>query len=261
MVPSCGNFTLTVNYNVSDGDNTLSGLGINIHFDSSKLEYIDFNKFLDTGDLISAPNLTEDTNDEDNDSNTDKMINMSWASFSGQWPNENLPIVLAELNFIMNCDLETGQETWVNVSSFEKDVNYIFVGNGSKIIVNPCSFDIDDNGEVKALTDGLLIMRYLFRYPQLYGDGWIDGIVAPDCGRCSAQDIENYIESLIDNLCLDIEDNGEVKALTDGLLIVRYLFRYAQLYGDGWIDGVVAGDCIRCSAQDIENYISSLISQ
>jgi len=124
---------------------------------------------------------------------------------------------------------------------------------------NPYSFDIDDNGEVKALTDGLLIMRYLFRYPQLYGDAWIDGVVAGDCGRCTAQEIENYIASIIGNSCLDIDGNGEVKALTDGLLIMRYLFRYPQLYGDSWIDGVVGNNCARCTAQEIENYIFSLI--
>ena len=43
--------------------------------------------------------------------------------------------------------------------------------------------DIDGNGEVKALTNGILIMRYLFRYPQIYGDAWIEGVVAPDAVR------------------------------------------------------------------------------
>jgi len=104
-------------------------------------------------------------------------------------------------------------------------------------------------------------MRYLFRYPQLYDYGWINGVVAPNCGRCTAQEIENYIASIIDNSCLDIDGNGEVKALTDGLLIMRYLFRYPQLYGDGWIDGVVAPNCGRCTAQEIEEYVSSVIGE
>ena len=159
--------------NVSDGNNKLSGLGINIHFDSSKLGYIDYDNFLDKGDFKSSPTLTTDTNDEDSDLNTDKMINISWAGFSSQWPDEALPVVLAELNFTMNCDLEIGEETGVNITSLENDVNYNFVGIGSKIITNPCSPDIDNNGEIKALTDGLLIYALSFHVSPI-ARGWLD---------------------------------------------------------------------------------------
>jgi len=79
--------------------------------------------------------------------------------------------------------------------------------------------------------------------------------------RCTAQEIENYIASIIDNSCLDIDGNGEVKALTDGLLIMRHRFRYPQLYGNGWIEGVVGNNCGRCNAQAVEEYLSSLIAE
>ena len=52
--------------------------------------------------------------------------------------------------------------------------------------------DIDENGEADALTDGLLLLRYLF---ELRGNSLIDGVVAPDAARRSASEIEVYLDS------------------------------------------------------------------
>ena len=50
--------------------------------------------------------------------------------------------------------------------------------------------DIDNNGQVDALTDGLLLLRYLFG---LVGDTLIDGAVALDANRSIHSEIEQYI--------------------------------------------------------------------
>ena len=55
---------------------------------------------------------------------------------------------------------------------------------------------------------------------------------------------------------LDIDGNNEVDALTDGLLILRYVF---GLRGSVLIAGVVAQDATRTSAEDIEAYLGALI--
>ena len=57
---------------------------------------------------------------------------------------------------------------------------------------------------------------------------------------------------------LDIDGNGEVDALTDGLLVLRYLF---GLEGDPLINGVVAEDATRTSAEQIESYLDELMPQ
>ena len=54
----------------------------------------------------------------------------------------------------------------------------------------------------------------------------------------------------------DIDANGEVDALTDGLLILRYLF---GLEGDTLINGVVAGDATRKTAEEIEAHLETLM--
>src|SRR5216117_3496243 len=54
----------------------------------------------------------------------------------------------------------------------------------------PPSYDADANGDYDALTDGLLIIRYLFG---LRGSALTTGAVAPTTPRPSAGDIAAYI--------------------------------------------------------------------
>jgi hypothetical protein len=54
----------------------------------------------------------------------------------------------------------------------------------------------------------------------------------------------------------DIDGNGQADALTDGLMLLRYLF---NLRGNALISGAVAGDATRTTATDIEAYIVSLM--
>ncbi|UVW36136.1 hypothetical protein NYF23_05860 [SAR92 clade bacterium H455] len=113
------------------------------------------------------------------------------------------------------------------------------------------SLDIDGNGEYDALTDGLLLLRGMFG---LTGDTLIDNAVATDAIYTSSTDILSRIESVSDDV--DIDNNGEVDALSDGLMILRYLF---GLRGDVLLNGVVADDGDRDSASAIELYIASLL--
>ena len=64
-------------------------------------------------------------------------------------------------------------------------VSYL-AGLGSRL-------DIDGNGIADPLTDGLLITRYLFGFQ---GPSLTNGAVGPNCARCSAGSIENYLDSL-----------------------------------------------------------------
>jgi DNA-binding beta-propeller fold protein YncE len=57
------------------------------------------------------------------------------------------------------------------------------------------AYDIDGDGEKLALTDGLLLLRYLFGFT---GDTLTAGAVdSTNCTRCTAPAIEAYIESLL----------------------------------------------------------------
>ena len=112
------------------------------------------------------------------------------------------------------------------------------------------SLDIDGNGQYDALTDGLLFLRDMFG---LNGDSLVNGTTASDANYTESADIESRIELL--GSLIDIDGNGEVDALTDGLLILRYLF---GLEGDALINGVVADNASRKTASDIEAHLESL---
>ena len=113
------------------------------------------------------------------------------------------------------------------------------------------SLDIDGNSKYDALTDGLLLLRGMFG---LSGDALVSGTVASDATYTVSSDIEARIQLLGD--FIDIDGNGKVDALTDGLLCLRYLF---GLEGDALISGVVATDATRTDANEIEAYLASMM--
>jgi hypothetical protein len=54
--------------------------------------------------------------------------------------------------------------------------------------------DIDGDGGIGALTDGLLLLRYLFGFR---GPVLITGVVGPGCTRCTAPAIESYLAAKV----------------------------------------------------------------
>ena len=117
------------------------------------------------------------------------------------------------------------------------------------IFLNVAStFDIDANGQVDALTDGLLAIRYMF--------GLRDApLTANATGPGVARNATQMSQFLSNNAAFDIDGNGQVDALTDGLLLLRYLFglRNAQLTANA-----LAVNATRTGPQ-IEAYLQSLI--
>ena len=88
----------------------------------------------------------------------------------------------------------------------------------------------------------------------LKGSALIAGAVNTGADRTTADAIEAYLDQL--RPALDVDGNGTADALTDGLLIIRYLF---GLRDDALIVGAVAGDATRTSASQIEEYIGNLM--
>ncbi len=115
------------------------------------------------------------------------------------------------------------------------------------------TLDADGNGgKDDALTDGLLFMRYMFG---LRGDALISGAVDTSCTRCTSAQIESYVKQVGEELRSDIDGNGEVDALTDGLLISRYLFGSTE---NALIQDAIGDGCTRCTAPEITKYLGTL---
>jgi uncharacterized secreted protein with C-terminal beta-propeller domain len=112
----------------------------------------------------------------------------------------------------------------------------------------PASWDFDGNGVADALTDGLLLLRYAFG---LTGDALTQNAIATD-SNLSSQEVQGALELALN--IADIDGNAEVDALTDGLLLLRYLF---GLRGDSLINNAVADDSSRSGIVEVEEYIAS----
>ncbi|MDA0685058.1 MAG: N-acetylgalactosamine 6-sulfatase (GALNS), partial [Bacteroidetes bacterium] len=101
--------------------------------------------------------------------------------------------------------------------------------------------------DAEPLTDGLLVIRHLFGFS---GDALISGAVSGDAGRGDSGAIAGYLADA--GLELDIDGDGESKPLTDGLLLIRYLFGFS---GDSLISGAIGSGAERDTAEEVEAYI------
>ena len=119
---------------------------------------------------------------------------------------------------------------------------------GPEVVVSHLSWDLDGNGMADALTDGLMLLRHTFG---LTGESLTDAAISSD-SPLSSEEVESKVEGVYE--IADIDSNGSVDALTDGLMLLRYLF---GLTGNSLIEGAVANNATRTDAADIEAYIQS----
>ncbi|MDA0796761.1 MAG: VCBS repeat-containing protein [Proteobacteria bacterium] len=120
----------------------------------------------------------------------------------------------------------------------------------SNVLSSSFDLDIDDDGKTDALTDGLLAIRYMFG---LSDAPLITGVIGQDASRATSLEIEAYLNE--NRSSLDIDGNGDISALTDGLLILRNLF---GLEGGTLISDVIGDQSTRSSAGAITDYINSI---
>src|SRR5690349_13909167 len=113
------------------------------------------------------------------------------------------------------------------------------------------SLDVDLNGAADALTDGLLIVRYLFGFT---GTALTNGVVDPAGHRTDPTAITTYLDGLKNNV-LDVDQNTHADALTDGLLIVRNLFGFT---GTTLTSGVVDPGGQRTSPTAISTFLDNM---
>ena len=125
---------------------------------------------------------------------------------------------------------------------------YLFFS--SNVLSSSFDLDIDDDGNTDALTDGLLALRYMFG---LSDAPLITGVIGQDASRATSLEIESYLNE--NRSSLDIDGNGDISALTDGLLILRNLF---GLEGETLISDVIGDQSTRSSANAIIDYINSI---
>jgi hypothetical protein len=113
------------------------------------------------------------------------------------------------------------------------------------------SFDVDESQAAQPLTDGLLVIRHLFGFS---GDALTSGAIAGLAGRGSSELISIYLTDA--DAELDIDGDGKSEPLTDGLLLIRYLFGFS---GEALISGAIGSGAERDTAEAVESYIKARV--
>jgi hypothetical protein len=97
-------------------------------------------------------------------------------------------------------------------------------------------------------------MRWGFGFS---GDALVDGAVDVGCTYCTTEQVIDHLETLRDEL--DVDGDGEHESLTDGLLLLRWGFSFAD---DSLVEGAVDQiNCTRCTATEIQAYLDTLDGQ
>jgi CHRD domain/Bacterial Ig-like domain (group 3)/Divergent InlB B-repeat domain len=89
-----------------------------------------------------------------------------------------------------------------------------------------CGLDVDVDGSVGAMSDGLLMLRYMLG---LRGSALVAGALNPPASlRTDPVVLETVVQRMIAANRLDLDGNGVTEANTDGLLLLRTLFGFTE---------------------------------
>ena len=146
------------------------------------------------------------------------------------------------------------QESKINFTSSSPAENYDFLGDS--VTLKPLEFnlDVDGNGTVSALGDGLMVIRKLFG-SAFDGDKLTNKAMSNDATR-STTEIHDFIQAGMDAKVLDVDGDGSVTALGDGLMIIRKLFGSA-FAGDALTSKAISTDATR-TTDEIHDYIAAM---
>ena len=148
---------------------------------------------------------------------------------------------------------------WLGPCTNAATCNFIVNGDATAIatfapnIVGEPTLDIDGSSSCSALTDGLLLMRYMLGLPTTASP---NAATSPSALRLSTQAIGDYLLNV--RPALDIDGNGQIEAQYDGLLLLRYLL---GLRGSRLIENAISLDARRTLSSDIESYLQALTMQ
>jgi hypothetical protein len=220
-----GKVAVSYNYNVSDGNAELSGLGVTVFFDSTVLSYDNTGVLLSNG-FVSSSSVGLDLDDVDKDSTTDSYVQYLWLDINNAWPSA-LNVPLMAVNFDAVALLEGDEQTHINIASealqkrnVGSDVVIYTVQQQATTVTAPADFTLDVNGDgaIDGFTDGFILLRYMFGFPE-------DSIATVD-EMIGATLSKAQIYAVLQQADLDINGDGQVDGFTDGFIILRFIFGF-----------------------------------
>ncbi len=136
---------MVISYNADDA--TTTGLGIRIHFDSTKLSVASLENVLSQDNIFANAVPTADNDNFDGDSSTDSYVDIAWASLFGAWPG-SAPTDLATLTFDIAQDSSGSSAINFTASSnasgfaFDGQNHDVAISAESQLTINPSSGEV-----------------------------------------------------------------------------------------------------------------------
>jgi len=156
----------------------------------------------------------------------------SLVSGTGDTDNSAFTIEGNQLKILDSPDYETKSSYAIRLKTTDSggayheesktlSVNNIIEPKSDPITGETFSLDVDGDGEVTALGDGLMIIRKLIG--PAFADDALTNKARSNTATRSTQEIHDFIEQGISDGVLDVDGDGEVTALGDGLMVIRKL--------------------------------------
>ena len=125
-------------------------------------------------------------------------------------------------------DLTTEGAETLNIKLYSDVARTLQVGATASVSIVDSSIksksfnlDVDGDGKITALGDGLMIIRKLFG-AAFAGDALTNEAMSPNSTRTTAE-IHEFIQQGITTGLLDVDKDGKTTALGDGLMLIRHL--------------------------------------
>lgn len=142
----------------------------------------------------------------------------------------------------------------IDLSSSDASEGEIIDPPARSLTFTPANWDIPQQVTVRGVDDPFADGPQAYSVltaPAVSGDLLFDGKDPDDVSVTNLDD-----EGACENLDVDVDGNGNTDALTDGLLVIRYLYGFR---GDTLIGNAVGDGCTRCTAAEIEAYLELLV--
>jgi hypothetical protein len=115
----------------------------------------------------------------------------------------------------------------------------------------PLKLDIDANGVVDATTDGQLIRRFMSR---VHDGALTQSALGNNPQRTSSDEIEDRLNSMTP--LLDVDQNGRADAMTDGVVILRFLLGFRN---DALTQNAIGVGARRSDPTEISAHLQSMM--
>ncbi|MER2493058.1 hypothetical protein [Catenovulum sediminis] len=198
----------------------LDGIGVRIHFNSQIVKFNEFKQIYATDFVYQSATVIQDFSDYDNNPLTDSYIELRWSKTTADWqlPDNKL----AAVSFTtLTSPTSSGV---ISFSASQLSVGYDFVTQPTILMASVQNrLDLNNDGQTSSDQDALAVVRYM------------SGLR----GLKVNQDIsETGFDTQLSEMMpyFDLDANGEINALTDGLLLSRCMAGYE---GSALIDGII----------------------